>query len=184
MSASYVLSTNERIRYSSRPESFLAPKLVDTGNLDTKNAFPFGLELAVKRGPLTLQAEYLASAVDAGSLGHAYFDGVYGSASWFLTGEQRAYDTSTGKMGALVPAHDVDPRAGHWGAWEVAARGSWLDLTDGPVRGGSMMIFTSGINWYWNRYVRVLFDTSFAHLYDGANDGNMAILQSRFQLVF
>ena len=184
VSASYVLSPNERIRYSSRPESFLAPKLIDTGNLDNSNAFPFGFELAFKRGPLTIQAEYLASAVTAGSLGHAYFDGAYGSASWFLTGEHRTYDASTGKMGALIPAQDVAPRAGHWGAWEIAARSSWLDLTDGQVRGGSMMIFTGGINWYWNRYVRILFDASFAHLYDGANDGNMAVLQSRFQLVF
>ena len=47
-----------------------------------------------------------------------------------------------------------------------------------------MMIFTAGLNWYWNRYIRILFDTSFAHLYDGPNDGDMAILQSRFQLVF
>jgi hypothetical protein len=84
-SASYVLSPTDRIRYSSRPESFLAPKLVDTGNLDTSDAFPFGFEFAAKRGPLTLQAEYLASKVTAGSLGNAYFDGAYRSAGWFLT---------------------------------------------------------------------------------------------------
>ena len=69
-------------------------------------AFPFGMELAVKRGPFTFQAEYMASAVDAGSPGDAYLDGAYGSASWFLTGEQRDYDTSTGKIGALMPTHD------------------------------------------------------------------------------
>ncbi len=91
-SASYVLSSRDRIRYDSRPESFLAPKLVDTGDLDTNNAFPFGIEFAAKRGPLTIQAEYLASTVDAGPLGHAYLDGAYGSASWFLTGEHRSYD--------------------------------------------------------------------------------------------
>ena len=142
------------------------------------------LELAVKRGPFTFQAEYMASAVDAGSPGDAYLDGAYGSASWFLTGEQRDYDTSTGKIGALMPTHDFSLHDSHWGAWEVAARGSWVDLTDGQVHGGSMMIFTAGLNWYWNRYIRILFDTSFAHLYDGANDGDMAILQSRLQLVF
>ena len=183
-SASYVLSPTDRIRYSSRPESFLAPKLVETGNLDTSDAFPFGFEFAVKRGPLTLQAEYLASKVTAGSLGNAYFDGAYGSASWFLTGEQRSYDASAGKMGPLTPIHDLDPRNGRWGAWELAGRASWLDLTDGPVRGGDMVMLTAGINWYWNRYIRILFDTSFANLYDGPNDGRIVILQSRFQLVF
>jgi phosphate-selective porin OprO/OprP len=183
-SASYVLSSGDRIRYSSRPESFLAPKLVDTGDLDTNDAFPFGFELAAKRGPLTIQAEYLASAVDAGSLGQAYFHGVYGSASWFLTGEQRLYDASLGKMGPLTPARDLDLREGRWGAWELAARASWLDLTDGQIRGGAMTIWTGGINWYWNRYVRILFDTSFARVDDAPNDGHMVILQSRFQLVF
>ena len=183
-SASYVLSPTDRIRYSSRPESFLAPKLVDTGNLDTSDAFPFGFEFAVKRGSLTLQAEYLASKVTAGSFGNPYFDGAYGSASWFLTGEQRPYDASAGKMGPLTPIHDLDLCAGHWGAWELAARASWLDLTDGHVRGGDMVMLTGGINWYWNRYIRILFDTSFANLYAGPNDGRIVILQSRFQLVF
>ncbi len=181
-SASYVLSSGDRIRYSSRPESFLAPNLVDTGDLDTNNAFPFGFELVAKRGPLTIQAEYLASVVDAGSLGQAYFDGAYGSASWFLTGEQRPYNTLTAKMGPLTPAHDLALRDGHWGAWELAGRLSWLDLTDGHVRGGDMTIATAGINWYWNRYIRILFDSSYAHLSDGPNDGDMFILQSRFQI--
>ncbi|MET0153462.1 MAG: hypothetical protein ABW298_12735 [Candidatus Binatia bacterium] len=44
-------------------ESFLAPTLVDTGDLDTDDAFPFGFELSAKRGPLTIQAEYLAPVV-------------------------------------------------------------------------------------------------------------------------
>ena len=36
VSASYVLSSRDRIRYKSRPESFLAQDLVDTGDLDTE----------------------------------------------------------------------------------------------------------------------------------------------------
>jgi phosphate-selective porin O/P len=126
-SASYVLSSRDRIRYQSRPESFLAPDLVDTGDLDTNNAFPFGLEFAAKRGPLTIQAEYLASVVDAGPLGHASLDGAYVSAGWFLTGEERAYDTSVGQMGALVPTHNVDPLQDHW------TRGSWRHGYPGSI---------------------------------------------------
>lgn len=184
ISASYVLSSHDRIRYDSRPESFLAPHLVSTGDLDTNNAFPFGLELAAKRGPLTFQAEYMASAVDAGALGGAYLDGVYGSVGWFLTGEHRAYDATVGQIGGLVPAHDVDPWKHQWGAWEIASRISWLDLSDGEIRGGRMRIVTGGINWYWNRYVRVMFDTSHVDVGDGPNDGHLVILQARFQLVF
>ena len=183
-SGSYVLSSGDRIRYESRPESFLAPELVDTGDLDTDNAFPFGLELAAKRGPVTLQFEYLSSLIDAGDLGVAYLDGMYGSVSWFLTGEQRPYDRTVARMGPLVPAHDLDPWQGRWGAWEVAARASWLDLTDGQIRGGRMVIFTGGLNWYWNRYIRILFNAQLAHVYNGPFEGHLGILQSRFQLAF
>ena len=183
-SASYVLSSGDRIRYDSRPESYLAPDLVDTSDLDTNNAYPFGLEFAAKRGPATVQIEYLASALDAGDLGSAYLDGIYGSASWFLTGEQRPYDRTVARMGPLVPHHDLNPWLGHWGAWEIAGRTSWLDLSDGEIRGGRMVIFTAGLNWYWNRYVRILFNANLAHAYDGPDEGHLGILQSRFQLAF
>jgi phosphate-selective porin OprO and OprP len=183
-SASWVLSSRDRIRYDSRPESYLAPDLVSTGDLDTDDAFLFGLELAAKRGPATLQFEYLAAAANASEFGSLYFDGMYGSASWFVTGEQRPYDASVARMGPLVPTHDLAPWHGHWGAWELAGRASWLDLSDGPIRGGRMLIFTGGVNWYWNRYVRILFNANLAHTYDGPDDGHLGILQSRFQLAF
>ncbi len=89
-----------------------------------------------------------------------------------------------GQIGALVPAQDVDPCQGHWGAWELATRASWLNLSDGQIRGGRMLIFTGGINWYWNRYIRILFNAGLAHAYDGPNDGHLGILQTRFQLAF
>jgi len=104
--------------------------------------------------------------------------------SWFLTGEQRPYNASVAEMGALVPRQDFSPFAHAWGAWEIAGRTSWLDLSDGQIRGGRMVIFTAGINWYWNRYVRILFNANLAHTYDGPNNGELGILQSRFQLAF
>jgi len=184
ISGSYVLSSRDRIRYKSRPESYLAQDLVDTGDLDTNDAFPLGIEFAAKRGPVTLQFEYMASKLDTRDFGNAYLDGAYGSVSWFLTGEQRPYNASVAEMGALVPRQDFSPFAHTWGAWEIAGRTSWLDLSDGQIRGGRMVIFTAGINWYWNRYIRILFNANLAHTYDGPNNGELGILQSRFQLAF
>jgi hypothetical protein len=34
------------------------------------------------------------------------------------------------------------------GRLELAGRASWLDLTNGQVRGGDMVMLTAGINWY------------------------------------
>jgi phosphate-selective porin OprO/OprP len=183
-SASYVLSSREEIRYRSRPESFLAPVLVDTGDLDTRSAFPLGLEFAAARGPLTRQAEHLAALVDANDLGDPTFGGMYASASWFLTGEQRPYDFTTGEFGRLVPTRAVSWRHGGWGAWEIAGRLSYLDLSDADIGGGRMLIGTAGLTWYWKRYLRLLFNTNLAQFQDGVEDGTRAIFQMRTQSVF
>ena len=115
ISGSYVLSSRDRIRYKSRPESYLAQELVDTGDLDTNDAFPLGIEFAAKRGPVTLQFEYMASKLDTRDFGNAYLDGAYGSVSWFLTGEQRPYDASVAEMGALVPRRGLQSLRAHLG---------------------------------------------------------------------
>ena len=47
-----------------------------------------------------------------------------------------------------------------------------------------MVILTGGVNWYWNRYIRILFDASFVRTDEGPNDGEMGIFQTRFQLAF
>ena len=35
-----------------------------------------------------------------------------------------------------------------WGALELASRWSSIDLTDGPVQGGEMDIFSLGLTWW------------------------------------
>jgi len=62
--------------------------------------------------------------------------------------------------------------ANQWGAWEVAARYSDLDLNwneglpgmacsaafTGCVRGGEEKIVTLGLNWYLSNNIRLMFD--------------------------
>ena len=124
----------------------------------------------------------MASKLDTRDFGNAYLDGAYGSVSWFLTGEQRPYDASVAEMGALVPRQDFDPLRTP-GAWEI---GAYLVARSQrrPDPRGRMVIFTAGVNWYWNRYIRILFNANLAHTYDGPNNGELGILQSRFQLAF
>ncbi|MEJ0023880.1 MAG: porin [Alphaproteobacteria bacterium] len=66
---------------------------------------------------------------------------------------------STGGFRGIRPAKVFDPSKGQWGAWEVAARYSNLDLNDhegvsgsavpaGGIRGGEQDITTVGLNWY------------------------------------
>jgi len=182
-SASFVLSTGDRVRYRSRPESFLVGYLVDTGDIDTRTAYPVGAELAVTRGPFTAQSEWLGAWVDATDVGALGFGGVYGYVGWSLTGERRPYDRHAGRFSAPLPRRDFRPFEGGWGAWEVAGRFSWVDLSDGPVRGGRMVVWSAGVNWTWNRWIRILFDGQSARTWDGPRAGRLGILQARFQLV-
>src|SRR5262249_32415273 len=59
-----------------------------------------------------------------------------------------------------------------WGAWEVAARYSYLNLNDGPVRGGVMGGTTLGLNWYLNSNLKVQFEYLTNSRYDKLTGGN------------
>ena len=83
----------------------------------------------------------------------------------------------------MVSARPLSWSARQIGAVEVALRWSYLDLTDGDVRGGQASELMSGINWYWNRYVRLQFNVGWSHASGGPRPGDAAVLQPRFDLL-
>ena len=181
VAASYVFSGKDGVHYLARPESFLAPTAVDTGSLDARQAVVVGAEVAVRRGPLSFQGEYLHAFVDGSPGGR--FPGLYVSASYLLTGETRPYDRDSAVFGQVLPARPLSLRARTFGAAECAARYSFLDLGDPPVAGGRMHVLSAGFNWYWNRYVRWQLGYELAFVDDGPLDGRLHVFQGRFQLV-
>ena len=54
------------------------------------------------------------------------------------------------------------------GAWEVAARYSWIRLNDQNIAGNNLYDVTLGVNWYWNAYARMKFNYIRAFLQDEA----------------
>ena len=128
------------------------------------------LEAAGGYGPFFAQGEYLHYSIDRYNLATAEFDGGYGEVAYSITGETRKYNKGSGAYGGITPAHAFSPKDGYWGAWEVAARYSYLDLTDnfvpgvataaqpnpGFVNGGKQENFTFGLNWYPNTYMRFM----------------------------
>ncbi|MBY0280504.1 OprO/OprP family phosphate-selective porin [Candidatus Binatia bacterium] len=83
----------------------------------------------------------------------------------------------------VEPLLDFDPWLGTWGAFEVAARFSATDLNDAGARGGRMALFGAGLNWYWNRYVRLMFGYELAFVRGTEETGNLQVFQGRVQLV-
>ncbi|MHB9006619.1 MAG: porin [Limisphaerales bacterium] len=113
LSGSLLYAGDSIVRYRSRPESHLAPYLVDTGEMEADGAYTAGLETAWVNGPLCLQGEALHSWLQQDGR-NSDFGGFYASASWFLTGESRPYDRQTGTFGRVIPKRDFHFDGGGW----------------------------------------------------------------------
>jgi len=164
--------TSATVAFNDTPEQRIdGTKLVDTGKIDARHAGTVGFEVAVQKQNVLLQGEYEYLAVDRSDPGLSSpdFSGFYVSGSWVITGETRKYNTATAAFDAPPVAHPFNPKAGTWGAFELAARYSDLDLnyhqgvrgTAGPadaVRGGDQSIWTAGVNWYLSPIVRFVVD--------------------------
>lgn len=145
------------LRFRQRPESHIADqRLVDTGEIaGVEDFLRYGAEGAFAWGPGSLQAEYIFTDVNR-NLEDVDFDGWYIYGSWFLTGESRAsaYKPEKGAFDRLKPFANFG--SGGWGAWEIAARYSTIDLEDEDIPGGEEDNFTFGLNWYPNPNIRLL----------------------------
>ena len=184
LSANVQYSASSTVRYQSRPESYLAPHLIDTGDIDAGGSGVVAAEAAYVRGPFSAQAEFLDSVVreDTGTLN---FYGTYANVSWYLTGESRPYNKQKGAFQRLIPRHNFNfGKDGAWGALQFGARASYTDLTDGDVRGGRMGLLMGEVNWYLHSHVRWMFNAGGGHISDGVNDGHLLIFQTRIGIDF
>lgn len=166
-------ATRYAVQLRERPELRVdGTRLVDTGQIDAKGAQALGLELAVQKQNLTVQGEYFDIRVDrrfpAAGVTDPKFSGWYVEAGWVLTGERRKYNTATAAFDAPPVDKPFDLKKGTWGAWELAARYSTLDLNYAEnstlaanrVRGGEQDIWALGVNWFPNSAVKFMLDYS------------------------
>lgn len=135
-------------------------RFVNTGAIAADHGWQYGLETAVEWNNLYTQAGYFRYGADLRTGTGAYgFSGWYGMATYILTGESKPYMPATGSFGNPKPRIPFSFNGGGWGAWELAARFSDLNLNDragfvgsalpaGGLRGGDQKIWTLGINWY------------------------------------
>jgi phosphate-selective porin OprO/OprP len=145
----------EGLRYAQKPEFNQSPIFVATGTdvFDADSSLTYILEASWRKGSFWFLGEYVLNDVDAPELDSPDFTGYYVTGSWALTGEMRGYNRKSGVFNPLPVAKSV--YQGGWGAWEVAARWSDIDLTNGLVDGGEMQILSLGLNWWLSSFFSV-----------------------------
>ncbi|MDB5619265.1 porin [Tardiphaga sp.] len=158
------VGTNNLASFSDRIESRIDPATNALLNANTfltnvKGVQVFSGEAAGQIGSFYAQGEYFDYRIDRmNGLPDAHFNGGYAQASYVLTGEKRKYNPVTGSYGGVNPANPAHWQSGNYGAWEIAARYSQMNLNDLLVRGGELKNTTVGLNWYVNSNVRFMFD--------------------------
>jgi phosphate-selective porin OprO/OprP len=184
LSANVQYSTTSTVRYRSRPESYLASHLIDTGNIDASGSGELAAETAYVKGPFSIQGEFINSLVHENSGDSLEFYGFYANVSWYLTGESRPYDRVHGYFSRLIPRHNFDfGKGGAWGAFELGARISHTDLDNGDIHGGKLSLAMGELNWYLNSHVRWMFNAGGGRV-SGAHDGNIVLFQTRVGIDF
>jgi len=178
---------DKQIRFSTQPETRLTDeRLVDTDRFFSNGINVINPEFAMVSGPSSLQGEFIHAFVDTDK--NIQFFGFYLYGSYFITGEHRRYNALRSIFTGMEPKQDFKPFQGQWGAWELAARLSYLDLNDGPIRGGEELNFTAGLNWYLRSNARVMINYIRANLQDRedppVDEGSADIIQMRFHIFF
>lgn len=181
-----------------RPELRVDPtNILNTGAIPTDQATVLGAEAAAGWGNFFAQGEYFHYALSqyAGGVNPSdgaanavsptlNFDGFYVEASYSFGGRRR-YIPETGAYSAVIPDQAFSLSGGGWGALELAARYSTINLNDhftagqpahltGGINGGEQTGIDVGLNWYPNVNMKLMVDyihTDVSHLWKPVTTG-------------
>lgn len=184
-------------RFRTRGELRSDNRWIDTGRIAGADWFDtLGLETILNLGPLQIVSEYQNTWLDRDDGSALFFHGAYVYAAYFLTGEHQPYDRESGTIDCAEPFENfflVERCRGGvgagWGAWQVAARYSYLDLTDEDIRGGVEHNVTLALNWLWTSHSKLQFNAIYADIRDhapvgGFTSGHFTGIGSRFMVDF
>ena len=151
LSGHYKDNGTDTIRFKTPPEAKARniTEVIDTGYFISKNQKTVDFELSIQNGPLYGEIEYQkAFAKRDADLPSVKFHGYHVQAAYVLTGEARTFKASNGTFGQVKPATEG-------GAWEIAARHSFINLNDKRLQGGSGRNTSFGVNYYLNNNIRI-----------------------------
>jgi phosphate-selective porin OprO/OprP len=189
-------------RFRTRPEARSDTRWIDTGRIAGADWYEtLAFESMLNLGPWQFTGEYMSTFmqrdnVTPGTGQDVNFHGFYVFAAYFLTGEHMAYSRKTGTLARAKPFENfflvdrLTGGTGHgWGAWQVALRYDYMDLSDEDINGGVEQNYTLGANWYWNAYSKLQTNLIHGNITDrgpigGFDSGSFWILGTRFMCDF
>lgn len=160
-----------------------------------------GLETILNLGPFQVVGEYQSNwmqrdNVTAGTGPDLQFHGGYVYVAYMLTGEHVPYSRTSGTINRVRPFENFflvntcdDGVGGGRGAWQVALRYSYLDLTDDDIQGGVENNVTFGLVWYLNSHASMQFNAIYGDIENhapvgGFTDGHFTALGTRLRVNF
>jgi phosphate-selective porin OprO/OprP len=178
----YSGATSGKMTFKAKPEANTAPTFINTGAFDAEGAGTLFLEWIGVNGPFSAVAEYMYTSVNSSVKGNPNFTYFQAGGSWFITGENRRYNKTTGNLGKLVPNKNFKFRKGTGpGALELGARYTHSSATDAGVAGGEFNRFTTALSWYPNAHFRYEINYGFGRLLKDKISGNVNFWQFRVQ---
>ena len=151
VSASRRDAPDDGIRLRARPNMDLAEiRLLDTGAIaDARRATTVGAEAMWIQGPVKVQAEWFESTVERRDSRDFDGSGGYASVVWQPGGQTWDYREGVPR----TPGAGGEPA----GLWQLGVRYDRLDLDDpgAGIAGGTMDVWTAGVNWYHGEHLKL-----------------------------
>lgn len=200
-----VETNRNEARFATRNEIRSDRSWLDTGRIAGADWYQIlGLEMIYNSGPLQITGEYAYTWLqrDSDTVGtgpDVDFNGAYIFAAYMLTGEHVPYTRKSGTINRVKPFRnfrlftpydcETDTEEDGWGAWQVALRYSFLDLTDGDIAGGEADDLTLGLVWYFNPYSSLQFNAVYGDIQDhspvgGFTGGHFTAIGTRLRVDF
>ena len=155
-------STNNTARFRARPEARTNNRWINTGFIDGADQYELiGVETVFNKGRYQFTGEYQPNWTQRDGGSELFFWGAYVQLGIFLTDDYMAWSRKSGTLGRIKPKENFFYRGEEgwgWGAWQIAFRYSYADLSDDDIQGGIAQNYTTGMNWYWNPNSRVQFN--------------------------
>ncbi len=155
---------------------------INTDALTNASTDRVAAEFAWVNGSFSTQAEFLGANIKSSDHKTSFIKGYYAFASWFITGDQRNYNSKSGSFGEIKPNKQWGTSDG-MGALETALRYSSMDLS-GALNGGEQNNISAELNWYPGGGLKFMFQHVIAEAKKDNVKDKPQITQFRAQITF